>query len=57
MYWLNRKDIEKEQPYIIKKIQENRLVGYSFYFYLLPFNDASNEKTSIIEEILLGGGI
>lgn len=52
-----KKDIENAQPYIIKKIQDNRLVGYSFYFYLLPFNDASNEKTSIIEELLSGGGI
>lgn len=52
-----KKDIANAQPYIIKKIQDNGLSGYSFYFYLLPFNDASKEKTSIIQELLSGGGI
>ena len=51
------KDIANVQPYIVKKIQNNGLSGYSFYFYLLPFNDASSEKTSIIQELLSGGGI
>lgn len=52
-----KRDIAKVQPYIVKKIQDNGLSGYSFYFYLLPFNDASSEKTSIINELLSGGGI
>lgn len=52
-----KRDIANVQPYIIKKIQDAGLAGYSFYFYLLPFNDASNEKTSIIQELLSGGGI
>ena len=52
-----KKDIANVQPYIVKKIQNNGLSGYSFYFYLLPFNDASSEKTSIIQELLSGGGI
>lgn len=52
-----KRDIEKVQPYIVKKIQDNGLAGYSFYLYLLPFNDAANERTSIIQELLLGGGI
>ena len=52
-----KRDISKVQPYIVKKIQDNGLSGYSFYFYLLPFNDAVNEKTSIIQELLSGGGI
>lgn len=52
-----KRDIAKVQPYIVKKIQDNGLVGYSFYFYILPFNDAPYEKTSIIKELLAGGGI
>lgn len=52
-----KQDITNIQPYIVKKILDNRLAGYSFYFYLLPFNDATNERTSIIRELLLGGGI
>lgn len=51
------KDITNAQDYIIKKIQENGLGGYSFYFYTFPFNDAPNEKVSIIKELLTGGGI
>lgn len=52
-----KKDIDRVQPYIIKKIQDNGLSGYSFYFYILPFNDAPHEKTSIIKELLAGGDI
>jgi len=52
-----KKDIFDAQEYIIKKIQENGLGGYSFYFYTFPFNDAPNEKVSMIKEILSGGGI
>ena len=52
-----KRDIAKVQPYIVKKIQDNGLAGYSFYFYLLPFNDAANERISIIQELLSGGGI
>lgn len=52
-----KRDIANIQPYIVKKIQDNGLAGYSFYFYLLPFNDAINERTSIIQELLSGGGI
>ena len=37
--------------------QKYRVAGYSFYFYLLPFNDAANERISIIQELLSGGGI
>lgn len=52
-----KRDIAKVQPYIVKKIQDNGLAGYSFYFYLLPFNDAPNERRSIIQELVSGGGI
>lgn len=50
-------DIKNLQPYITKKIQDNGLSGYSFYFYTFPFNDAPNEKTSIIQEMLSGGTV
>lgn len=47
-------DIQYIQSYIEMKIKENGLSGYSFYFYLLPFNDADSEKISIIQELLSG---
>ena len=49
-----QKDIQNIQSYIETKIKDNKLIGYSFYFYLFPFNDADNEKTSIIQEMLSG---
>lgn len=49
------KDIAAVQPYISELILKNGLSGYSFYFYVLPFNDAPNEKVSIIRELLSGG--
>lgn len=52
-----KKDIAAVQPYIMQKIIDNNLDGHSFYFYVLPFNDAPNEKESIIKEILSGGGL
>lgn len=51
------KDINDVQPYITQKIVDNGLDGYSFYFYVLPFNDAPNERESIIKSILSGGGV
>ena len=52
-----KKDIAAVQPYIVKQIIDNDLDGHSFYFYVFPFNDAPNEKESIIKEILSGGGV
>jgi hypothetical protein len=40
----------------VKKIKEENLSAHSFYFYILPFNDADGEKLSIMNE-LLGGGV
>ena len=48
-------DIESIKPHIISKIRELDLDGYSFYFYVLPFNDAPSEKTRIIEDAFEGG--
>lgn len=50
-----KKDIDAAQPHIIDLITKKGLMGHSFYFYVFPFNDATNEKTSIIQEMLTGG--
>lgn len=50
-----QKDIVALQPYIEQKIRDNGLSGYNFYLYIVPFNDAPTEKTSIISEMLRGG--
>jgi len=52
-----KRDIAAVQPHISKLIRKNRLSGYSFYLYVMPFNDAPNEKVSIIQELLSGGDI
>jgi hypothetical protein len=49
-------DIKAHSAYIVKKIKEENLSAHSFYFYILPFNDADGEKLSIMNE-LLGGGV
>ena len=51
------KDISAVQPHIIKLIRQHNLSGYSFYLYVMPFNDAPNEKVSIIRDLLNGGGV
>ena len=48
-------DIKNHVAYIIKKIKDTGLESYSFYFYILPFNDAVAEKAHIMNA-LLGGG-
>lgn len=48
-------DIKNQISYIGEKIATNNLGGYSFYFYLIPFNDADCEKISIMQN-LVGGG-
>ena len=50
------RDISAVQPHIIDLIRKHNLNGYSFYFYAMPYNDAPNEKVSIIRELLTGGG-
>ena len=50
-------DIEEIKPYIVRKIQDLGLEGYSFFFYVLPFNDAPNEKTQIMDDVYAGGGL
>ena len=50
------KDVKAHAAYIVKKIKEENLSAHSFYFYILPFNDADGEKLSIMSD-LLGGGV
>lgn len=47
-------DIKAQIPRILQKIKDNNLGVHSFYFYVLPFNDAEEEKKSIIEAVLKG---
>lgn len=47
-------DIKRYIPYILQKIQDCGLGMHSFYIYVLPFNDAEEEKKSIMETVLEG---
>jgi len=48
-------DIKAHVAYIAKKIKEANMGTHSFYFYILPFNDADDEKRSIMKVLLEGG--
>ena len=52
-----REDIADLKEYIRNKIISQKLTGYDFYIYVIPFNDAENEKQSLIDEMLSGGGL
>ena len=47
-------DIKRYIPYILQKIRDYDLVAHSFYFYILPLNDAEEEKKAIMEAVLEG---
>lgn len=49
-----KRDIASIKDYIANTIKQNELGGYTFYCYVLPFNDAPTEKTSLIDEMLEG---
>lgn len=44
-------DIKSIATYIEKKINESGLTGYSFYFYILPFNNVPQDRASIIQQL------
>lgn len=51
------KDIDSIILHILGKINEkdavgNDLSGFSFYFYILPFNDTKNDRRTIIQKLL-----
>ena len=48
--------ITENAEYISQKITALHLGMHSFYIYVLPFNNAPQDKTSIIN-MLIGGGI
>lgn len=48
-------DIKAHVAYIAKKIKEANMGTHSFYFYILPFNDADGEKKTVMTALLEGG--
>ena len=50
-------DIAMLKDYIRNKIISERLNGYDFYIYVIPFNDAEGEKIRLIDEMLNSGGV
>lgn len=47
-------DIKSHAAYIAKKIVDLGLDGHSFYFYILPFDDAELNKKEIMENVMKG---
>lgn len=48
-------DIQAHAHYISNQIKQKHLENHSFYFYILPLNDAESEKKNIMQQILNGG--
>ncbi|MEG1751933.1 MAG: DUF1837 domain-containing protein [Clostridia bacterium] len=48
------KDLQEELPYIIEKINNLKMTNSSFYIYLVPFDNAENDKTTIMKNIVGG---
>jgi hypothetical protein len=46
-----KSDIQDIAPYIEKKINSTNLFGYSFYFFLVPFNKAADDRAAIIKKL------
>jgi hypothetical protein len=46
-----KKDIQDNVLYITSKIFKKKLGTYSFYFYVLPFDDALKDRASIIKKL------
>lgn len=46
-----KSDLDGIATYIEGKINNSGLVGYSFYFFALPFNDAAKDRASIIRKL------
>lgn len=47
-------DIQLRAPYIAQKISENNLGMHSFYVYILPFEDAEQDKLGIMDNVMKG---
>lgn len=50
-----RLDIKEHANYIAEKIAAAGLTEHSFYVYIIPFNDAEQEKMQIMDAVLRGG--
>lgn len=46
-----KKDIQENVGHIASKISEKSLGAYSFYFYVLPFDDALVDRAAIIKKL------
>lgn len=46
-----KKDLDDICAYIEGKINASGLLGYSFYFYILPFNNAKEDRANIINKL------
>lgn len=46
-----KSNIRDITPYIEKKINSTNLFGYSFYFFLVPFNKAADDRAAIIKKL------
>ena len=44
-------DLKSIAAYIENKINKLNMSGYSFYFYILPFNNASKDRATIIQKL------
>ncbi|MDD2980305.1 MAG: DUF1837 domain-containing protein [Hespellia sp.] len=47
-------DIKSHASYIAQKIRDCNLDGHSFYFYILPFDNAELNKKEVMENIMKG---
>lgn len=45
-------ELDKYEERIYKKINDNKLLGHSFYVYIIPFTDIDNTRKTILEDIL-----
>lgn len=48
-------DIKNHAAYIAQQINNHGLGTHSFYFYILPLNDAETDKSEIMERVMRGG--
>ncbi|MEL7636049.1 MULTISPECIES: DUF1837 domain-containing protein [Sporomusa] len=44
-------DIQTNAAHIAQKIINAKMSGYSFYFYVIPFDNASNDRAAIIKKL------
>lgn len=44
-------DIQTNVTHILSKITTAKMSGYSFYFYVVPFDDAANDRAHIINKL------